>query len=296
MRAPRFQRKLSPMPSLRVCRQALLLALTFATAGVSGSTPVPLTVLSGRADGLVPAVEGTLRGHAFWFDLDTGALESFFDISQARVLGLPSVSPTTVRGAGAGHVDALRLDNVGVHLGQIVFTAHQPLAVDLSKVGSAFQLGGLLGYDFFCRYVVAIDFASYRIKLYEPRSYRYTGTGAAMPLILRAPRAYVNVMVAARGVKAERHLLRVDLGSSDAVDDDIVLRSSAPKKVINGGVGLGRRFSSYLGTVTELRLGPFILHDLPSATGGVQLIGDEVWHRFDIVFDFSRSVMYLSPR
>jgi hypothetical protein len=36
--------------------------------------------------------------------------------------------------------------------------------------------------------------------------------------------------------------------------------------------------------------------DLPSATGGVQLIGSGVWHRFNIVFDFSRSCMYLTPR
>jgi hypothetical protein len=48
--------------------------------------------------------------------------------------------------------------------------------------------------------------------------------------------------------------------------------------------------------VSELQIGPFKLYDLPSATGGVQLIGDEVWHRFNIVFDFSRSVMYLTPR
>ncbi|HEY1868371.1 MAG TPA: hypothetical protein VGG70_08725, partial [Candidatus Cybelea sp.] len=58
----------------------------------------------------------------------------------------------------------------------------------------------------------------------------------------------------------------------------------------------GSRFTSYLGTVSELQIGPFKLYDLPSATGGVQLIGDEVWHRFNIVFDFSRSVMYLTPR
>jgi hypothetical protein len=61
-------------------------------------------------------------------------------------------------------------------------------------------------------------------------------------------------------------------------------------------VGIGNRFTTYLGTVDTLRIGPFTLHDLPSATGGVQLIGDAVWHRFNVVFDFSRSVMYLTPR
>lgn len=57
-----------------------------------------------------------------------------------------------------------------------------------------------------------------------------------------------------------------------------------------------RRPWSTVGTVTELRLGPYTLKDLPSATGGVQLIGQDVLHRFNIVYDFSRGVMYLTPR
>jgi hypothetical protein len=258
--------------------------------------PRPLAVLQGRPDDFVPAVAGTVRGRALWFDLDTGALESFIDASAARVLHLRRIGNTSVRGAGAGKVQGARLAPVSVLLGGVDFTAQNPIALDLSHAGSSLEQGGILGFDFFSRYVVAIDFKTYRVTLFNPRSYRYTGNGVAIPLVMRPPRAFVLVTVAARGVPPERHLLRLDIGSSDAVDDDIVLRSSAPKRVISGGVGIGNRFTSYLGTVSTLKVGPFVLHDLPSATGGVQLIGDDVWHRFNIVVDFSHAVMYLTPR
>jgi hypothetical protein len=114
--------------------------------------------------------------------------------------------------------------------------------------------------------------------------------------VLKPPRAFVKVSVAAQGVGAEEHELRLDSGSNDEVDDDIVLRSSGPKRNITGGVGLGSTFATLLGTVSELRIGPYVLHDLSSATGGVQLIGGGVLQRFNIVYDFSRSVMYLAPR
>ncbi|MGB8966396.1 MAG: retropepsin-like aspartic protease [Candidatus Cybelea sp.] len=270
-------------------------AILVATLALLSSGSQPLTVLDGCADGLVPAVAGTIHGHRIWFDLDTGALQTYLDASTARELALPSVGSTTVSGAGKGAVNATRLQTVAVRLGDVIFQARDPIAIDLGHVGSSLQLGGILGFDFFRQHVVAIDFHSYRVALYDPVAYRYAGKGVAIPLVIRPPRAYVNVIVAAEGVPPERHSLRLDLGSNDAVDDDIVLRSSAPKQPISGGVGVGQRFPSYLGRVSELQLGPFKLYDLPAATGGVQLIGDAVWHRFNVVFDFSRSVMYLEP-
>jgi hypothetical protein len=258
--------------------------------------PKPLAVLQGRADGLVPAVQGTVDGQAMWFDLDTGGLTSYIDASLAHALRLHTVGNVSITGAGAGKVQALRLSPVAVRLGSVNFRAVKPIALDLSRSGTSLQQGGILGFDFYRRFVVAIDFKTYRVTLYEPRTYRYTGKGVAIPLVIRPPRAFVYATVAAQGAAPESHLLRLDVGSGDAVDDNIVLRSSAPKRVISGGVGIGNRFTSYLGTVSTLKIGPFVLHDLPSATGGVQLIGDEVWRRFNIVFDFSRSVMYLTPR
>ncbi len=254
-------------------------------------------ILSARMDGFVFAVEGIVRTKSIWFDVDSGGTYSIIDLSTARALELPFESRLNLKGAGSGSVNAWRLSPVAVQLGSQAFRLQEPLAVDLSHVGSAIDERGLLGFDLFERYVIEFDYDRHRVTLFDPATYVYRGRGARVPLVIRPPRAFVWVTVAAPGVSPERRLLRVDTGSSDAVDDDIVLRSNEPKRTITGGVGLGSRFQAYLAPLSELEIGPFKLRkDLLSATGGVQLIGGAVWHRFNIVFDFSRACMYLTPR
>jgi hypothetical protein len=199
-------------------------------------------------------------------------------------------------GAGAGTATAIQLGAFEISLNRAKFRPEAPLALDLSTIGSEIEEGGILGYDFFDHYVVERNYADKRVRLYNPRSYLYRGNGSKVPLVLKPPRAYVMVQLSAPGVPRQPHLLRLDTGSSDAVDSDIILHSDEPKKAITAGVGIGSRFQAYLGTVSELDIGPYKLKNLPSATGGVALIGDGVWSRFNIVLDFSRSRMYLTPR
>ena len=276
-------------------RLALVLAaLTFAT-GV-GEADRARGVLRARSDGFVTSVSVSIGGQALWFDLDTGATHSIVDASAAKRLGLQTWGAGRLRGSGTGTVPITRLKSFAIRFGEASFTPSDPIAADLSNVGSAIAEGGLLGFDFYRGYVVDVNYDTQRVTVFDPRRYVYDGNGTPVRLILRPSRAYVKVFVAARGVAPEEHLLRVDTGSSDAVDDDIVLRSIAPKKIITAGVGIGGRFKTYLGTISEFRIGLYVLHHLPSATGGVPLIGDAVWRNFNIVFDFSRSVMYLTPR
>ena len=274
----------------------MLLAIAVLTVGANSPVRKPLAVLRAYDDGLVTAVRGTIGTRTLLFDLDTGATHSFVDRAVVKERRLPVLGTTQIHGAGKGGVAALRLGRFVIALESARFPVANGLSIPFQGVGSAIDEQGLLGFDFYSRYVVYLNYDDRSVALYARESYVYRGSGIAVPLVLQPPRAFVYVTVSAPGVKAERHLLRLDTGSSDAVDDDIVLRSSEPKKAIEGGVGIGSRFKTYLGTVSELRVGPFRLHDLPSATGGVQLIGDAVWRRFNVVFDFSRSRMYLTPR
>lgn len=257
----------------------------------------PVTVLPAKVDGSVMAVQGSVGGRTIWWDLDSGGLHSIVDRPVAESLHLPATGAAAVKGAGKGSVAAIALRPFPVQLQNVTFLLRDPLALDLSRVGSAIGARGLLGFELFVRYVVEFDYDHRTVRLFEPASYAYRGAGARIPLVIRPPRAFVWVVVAAPGVAPERHLLRLDTGSSDAVDDDIVLRSDEQKREINGGVGIGSPFKTYLGFLSSLQIGPYVMHgDLPSATGGVQLIGSGVLHRFNIVFDFSRRCMYLTPR
>lgn len=293
-----------PIPRRRIRFATRLLGATVAflvlcapEQAVSDAPVGPLTALPAKLDGTVMAVQGSVSGSSIWWDLDSGGIHSIVDRSVAESLHLAATGVADVKGAGKGSVAAVALRPFQVRLQGVTFWPRDPLALDLSRAGSAIGARGLLGFEFFRRFVVEFDYDHRTVRLFEPASYAYRGTGARIPLVIRPPRAFVWAVVAAPGVAPERHLLRLDTGSSDAVDDDIVLRSDEPKREISGGVGIGARFKTYLGSVSSLQIGPYVMHgDLQSATGGVQLIGSGVWHRFNIVFDVSRSCMYLTPR
>ena len=275
--------------------RGMVTTLCLLLTGTSG-VATPVAQLKASADGKIASVEGKVSGRILHFDVDSGALNSIIDLRVAKSLGISLLGYGMIRGAGTGSVPIRHLGRIMISLGAASFEPSEPIAVDLSNVGQTTPLDGLLGFDFFRRYVVDLDYDRSIITLYDPDSYVYRGSGATIPLLIRPPRIFVRVIVAARGVPSQQHLLRLDTGSDDDVDDDIVMRSSAPKKPILGGVGIGSRFRSYLGVVTELRLGPLTLHNLSSATGGVQLIGNGVLRRFRVVIDTQRSVMYLTPR
>jgi hypothetical protein len=271
------------------------IVLTTILLAFAGAPKAEITTPS-RLDGLVMAVRATVAQRPLWFDLDTGGTHTIVDIRIARELHLPIVGKQRLGGAGAGTVTAIQLGTFDISLNRAKFRPKAPLALDLSNIGSKIEEGGILGYDFFEHYVVELDYDHKIVRLYDPRSYVYHGNGTKIPLVLKPPRAYVMVQISAPGIPRQSQLLRLDTGSSDAADSDIILRSKEPKKPITAGVGIGTKFQAFLGTVNELDIGPYALKNLPSATGGVQLIGDGVWSRFNVVVDFSRSRMYLTPR
>jgi len=195
-------------------RLAVLFAALASTGG--GADAHALADLSARSDDLVTAVSGTVGGHRLWFDLDTGATHSIVDAAAAKQLGLATRGVGRLRGAGAGTVPITRLAPLTIRVGDVSFAPRDPIAVDLSHVGSAIEEGGLLGFDFYERYVVDVDYDAGRVRLYNPANFRYRGSGTPIRLILRPPRAYVSVMVAAQAIAPEEHLLRLDTGSSES--------------------------------------------------------------------------------
>lgn len=259
-----------------------------------GSSSGALTTVAVVSDGYVPSIQIAIVGQTTRADVDTGALYTILDSQFVRTLSLRTIDTTSIGGAGSGTVKALRLEPVSIRIGAQAFLTEHPIALDLSNVGSVVGERALLGYDFFKHFVVNIDYAQKSITLYDPTAFRYLGlVRNRIPLIVRPPRIYVRALIGAQGVALETHLLRVDTGSSDAVDDDIILRSTGSKTSVTAGIGIGKSFKSTLGVVSVLKIGPYTLHNLPSASGGVQLIGSGVWRRFNVTFDIPHRYMYL---
>jgi hypothetical protein len=241
-----------------------------------------------------------------WFVLDSGASASVIDRAQAKALGIKSEGAAKGKGAGAGTYDYTFAKNISYALpGVAGYTAASSFVIDLSGVpfDSGVEVSGLLGSDFFTRYVVEIDYDAQMLRLYEPQTYVYQGGGQGLPLTIKGKKPYVSARMKPYGLdEVEREFL-LDTGSADAINDDTLAQSTAPKMEVTGGYGLGQQFKIFLMRVERLRLGDYALADVNgdaaagATTGGVGTtkLGAEVLHRFTVTFDYSRQRLYLEP-
>lgn len=231
-----------------------------------------------------------------WFVLDSGASGCVIDKTVAKQLGLAVHGGVRSTGAGIGTYEVKFASSVTYSLGGVTFTVPQSEVIDLSGqpaiVGR--KITGILGYDFFARYVVAIDYDADVLTLYNPSSYSYSGTGATIPISLAKKTPHINIQITvSHGQSVNREIL-VDSGSEDPLDDGSL--AAAPKRLeVIGGVGLGKEFRTTVGRAENVRIGPYVLQGPWGATSGVPLIGTEILRRFYVVFDYARKRLILQP-
>jgi hypothetical protein len=245
----------------------------------------------------LPYLQVRVNGSApLRFILDSGAGVWVIDRSQAKTLGLKTEEQGKITGAGAGSVDVQYTKNVSFGLTGIETSVPNVALIDLSSLQASLgrKVDGIIGYDFFDRYVVEIDYDANIVRLFEPKTYNYSGNGEVIPITIKKKHAYVTAKMKLAGRESVPREYLVDSGSSDAVNDDLIAQSSAPKVEVVGGVGLGQEFKVILSRVERLQLGSIVFENTNGASGG-QKIGGELLHRFTVIFDYSRQRMVLEP-
>jgi hypothetical protein len=233
---------------------------------------------------------------AYWFVLDSGASSCTLDRTRAAQLGLKLEEGGKAVGLGSGTIDYDVTRNVTFSLPTIELFLANVTVMDLSSIRLLFgrPVDGILGYEFFARYVVALDHEAHTVEFIDPASYRYAGRGKKLPIEIerRIPFLTGNLKVAGRP-RVERKFV-VDTGSSGMVFDDIIEETSARKLRVLGGVGLGKEMPALAARVQNLQLGSFTIDNAVGMTGKPH-IGGEILRRFHIVFDYSRQCLYLEP-
>jgi len=145
----------------------------------SGATEVGLDFESPHSLIVVHAkVNGTLVN----FLLDSGSSASLIDQDEARVLKLPTAGSVRVVGATVLRGTVARADVL--ELGGVRFTPFVLEAVPLGLPASlrGFGITGILGYDVFAQVVARIDYGRAHIRLIQPSTFSYNGTGAVLAL------------------------------------------------------------------------------------------------------------------
>jgi hypothetical protein len=288
---------------------AVLLGLGFVPVVSSGvaRVAVPVDLVSGGRIFLQARVNGS---DPLWFLLDTGSARSFLDPGQIQPLGLRNAEKVQ----GTVFARNALVEVAGLQIPGQTFT------VAPVRIPVAHPVAGILGAPFFRQVVVEIDYASSSVVLSEPRGYRYSGSGTAVPLDLsqEVPVVSARLTVGSRGPFTAR--LRVDTGAVWPLRID---RPFARAKQLLASTDGMRRFpasadgevSFLAGRARLLQLGPFLFRNeivaYPDAAGPAGpagpaspaaarpgwdgILGAALLNRFRVTLDYSRRQMILEP-
>jgi len=241
-----------------------------------------------------------------WFLLDTGATASYFDAEKAKVLGLAG-QDNTIKDVSLSLL-GVKLLNQNFSILRLGFWTYDGHAVD-----------GLLGHDFISRFVVEIDYVNKTVGLHEPNSYKYSGSGEIVPLILleddsggKVP--LVRVKITQQGRAAVEGKFIADTGVRSAISfntpfgETNKLLQFAQKTIqapLGGGV-MVRESKQPVGRVPSVQLGRFtfknpiaiFFQDKKGVIASPEfdgVIGGEILRRFKVIYDYSRQQMILEP-
>ena len=171
------------------------------------------------------------------------------------------------------------------------------------------KVDGIIGYSFFSRYIVKIDFDSSMIEVYSPGKISYPKAGT----ILHP--AFTNLPIQWLTIKDKKKLgfnfyfdtgagLCLLMSEKFAKDSGILLNKRKP--VITQAEGMVGKLQMRLTLIRELKIGPYRFKQVPvylykddfnvtsyPFTGG--LLGNDLLRRFNIVFNYPNREIHITP-
>jgi hypothetical protein len=248
-----------------------------------------------------------------WGLLDTGANMSIVALSTARAFGLSVTGRTELEGYGQ---DTLRggVTEISIQVpGSVPYRLYRPV-VDLSGLepflGKPFD--GILGADFFTRFVVEIDYAGKRVILHDPRRFRPRPGDTRIALEFVVHRPHIQATIVPSGTRELDGQFVIDTGAGTAISlyapfvRQHEILDALPQTVGRRSSGIGGRSEDLAGRLRRLNIGPFAIGEpvatlslaeagLAASDGISGHIGGGVLNRFTVTFDYRRKAMYLRP-
>jgi hypothetical protein len=298
----------------------LLLAGAAPTPGATAGQPTsaaPVTIpieVTGQHVLLKASVN---KSRPLFFVLDTGATAAIVRMAVAKELGLSLTGEVKAGGAGPGTQTGSRVRNATWSLAGLERVA-QPvrLALPLPELPSALgrEVAGIVGGEFIRQFVLELDYQARVIRLYDPASFEYRGTGETLPLDFNADgHPVVKATVTPSPGTPIEHRFHLDIGSGLALAlhspfvkaHDLLASQSKTIRAIGAG-GAGGRAAGRFGRVASLQIGSFTIHnpitmfaeDSAGAFADATLagnIGAQVANRFRMFLDYGRRRIILEP-
>lgn len=247
----------------------------------------------------------------FNFILDTGSGGISLDSATCSEFGIPvKPSDTSITGIGgvrkvsfafdkALHLPGLKVEHLNFHVNDYEI---------LSSVYGE-KVDGIIGYSFFSRYIIKINFDSSFIEVFSPGKIKYPREGTLLhPAFTNLPIQWLNI----KDRKSMGFNFYFDTGAglclllSEKFAKDSSILLSRRRPVVTQAEGVGGKLQMRLTIIKELRLGPYRFRQVPTYlykddynvtsypfTGG--LLGNDLLRRFNMVFNYPNREIHLSP-
>ena len=245
------------------------------------------------------------------FILDTGSSGISLDSLTTEYLKLtPTPTERTIRGiAGIRkvsflfnqqlHFPGLTIDSLNFHINNY----------DILTAVYGERIDGIIGYSVLSRYIIKINYDSLKLSFCTKGTIRYPRGGYLLkPTINQLLAQQLRV----RDVKAITSRFLYDMGAGvcmlltkDFIADSAFL-DKKKKRWVKEGEGLGGKIDMELIVMKEIKLGPYKFRKVPvylfddennvtsyPYMGG--LIGNDILRRFNIILNYGRSDIHLSP-
>ncbi|MCC8425025.1 aspartyl protease family protein [Mucilaginibacter sp. UR6-11] len=248
------------------------------------------------------------------FVLDTGV--GYMLITEPSLVDsikIESKHTVTIHGFGEGGdfeayiTNPLKIDINGVTGNNVSAAIFKKDNLGLSAYAGK-TIHGLIGYEFFSRLAVKINFSDSTLTVSDPLDMRYYKRGAKIPITIEDRKPYLNTKVTfANGTEKQSKLI-IDLGAGHFISiENLENKNTLQKKAIsaNLGVGINGLISGTLSRIKQVELGKYKVNDViaafpdndknPKAIARDGNLGIGLLRKFDVIFDYPDNLLYLKP-
>lgn len=245
------------------------------------------------------------------FIFDTGDGLAVLDINKAIELGISSGTDASVTSA-EGSISGKRVKHTEFLIGGAPIHDVDLYETDLShlEISVGREFDGIIGYDLLKNYVVDVNHDEMQIKLYDPASYSYKGTGTSFPVKLTSYIPYITATTEFANGETIESKFFVDTGARTVVDfntsfvekNDLVNKVGETYIYLVAGLG-DKEYEHHEGKVNKVSFAGFSFEGVPvglsHAKHGVQnnkkvsgFFGGGLLRKFNIVYDYHAKKMY----
>jgi predicted aspartyl protease len=249
----------------------------------------------------------------FNFILDTGVGQILItEPSLVDSINIESKRTIKISGFGEGE-DYEAFITTPLHISMKGLASHEVTAAILKKdlfglsSYAGMRIHGLLGYEFFNKLTVRVDFEDSVITVTRPGRFHGFKNGSKLPISIENNRPYIETNVTCEDGTGKATKLIVDLGAGHAVSlEKVSDKAIFSDKFIPGNLGVGLKglISGYLGRIKAIDLGKYKIKNLiasfPDDSTTIKLttprdgnLGVDLLKKFVLVFDYSNNAIYI---